>query len=273
MPIITIYQGASGSGENLAQQVAQALDYRCVSREVLREASERFAIPEAKLNSILEREPSWWERWLENLRPYQIAFQAAMCEVARGGNIVYHGHMGHELLPGIRHVLKIMLTASMEFRAEQIRSRQGLTDVAARKYIEEVDKARTQRIMALFGTNLHDPSRYDLVINMERISLEAASNMIVEVARLEEYQSTASSEQAFQDLTLASTIQGTLVMSPNLRNLTINVRANSGAIKLSGVLFQWTAEEEIVNLVQGLSGVTKVETDFVMSDEHLVEGI
>ena len=77
MPIITIYQGASGSGEALAQQVAQILDFRCVSREVLREASERFAIPEAKLNRILEREPNWWERWLENLRPYQIALQAA----------------------------------------------------------------------------------------------------------------------------------------------------------------------------------------------------
>ena len=273
MPIITIYQGASGSGEALAQQVAQALDYRCVSREVLREASQRFAIPEAKLNSILEREPNWWERWLENLRPYQIALQAAMCEVARGGNIVYHGHMGHELLPGIRHLLKIMLTASMEVRIEQIRSRQGLTNIAARKYIEEVDKARTRRIMALFGTDLHDPSRYDLIINMERISLEAARNMIVDVARLEQYQSTASSEQEFQDLTLATTVQGTLVNTPNLRNLTINAHANSGEIKLSGVLFRWTEEEEIVDLVKGVPGVTKVETDFVMSDEHLVEGI
>ncbi len=273
MPIITIYQGASGSGEALAQQVAQILDYHCVSREVLREASQRFAIPEAKLNSILEREPNWWKRWLENLRPYQIALQAAMCEVARGGNIVYHGHMGHELLPGIRHVLKIMLTASMEFRAEQIRSRQGLTDVAARKYIEEVDKARTQRIMALFGTDLHDPSRYDLVINMERISLEAARNMIVDVARLEEYQSTASSEQDFQDLTLASRVQGTLVTTPEFRNLGIDVRANKGSVKLSGVLFQGTAEEEIVNLVKGVSGVTKVETDFVVSDDHLGDSV
>ena len=273
MPIITIYQGASGSGEALAQQVAQSLDYRCVSREVLREASERFAIPEAKLNSILEREPSWWERWLENLRPYQIAFQAAMCEVARGGNIVYHGHMGHELLPGIRHLLRIMLTGSMEFRIEQVRSRQGLTEVAARKYIEEVDKARTQRIKALFDTDLHDPSRYDLVLNLERISLEAAKNIIVEVARLEEFQLTASSEQGFQDLTLAASVQGTLVMTPEFRNLGIDVRANKGEVKLSGVLFKWTSEEEIIELVKGVPGVTKVEADLIISNEHLADGV
>ena len=53
MPIITIYRGAHASGEPLAQSVAIALGYRCVSREVLLEASQRFAIPEAKLNEIL----------------------------------------------------------------------------------------------------------------------------------------------------------------------------------------------------------------------------
>ena len=41
MPIITIYQGASGEGQELAETVAEALGYRCVGREVLVEASRR----------------------------------------------------------------------------------------------------------------------------------------------------------------------------------------------------------------------------------------
>ena len=52
MPIITIYQGASGEGQELAETVAEALGYRCVGREVLVEASRRYGIPEAKLNEI-----------------------------------------------------------------------------------------------------------------------------------------------------------------------------------------------------------------------------
>ncbi|NIO07516.1 MAG: BON domain-containing protein, partial [Deltaproteobacteria bacterium] len=255
MPIITIYQGASGSGDALAQQVADDLGYRCVGREVLREASQRFDIPEAKLNKILEREPNWWERWLENLRPYRIALQAAMCSVAQEGNIVYHGHMGHELFPGIRHVLKVMLTAPLEYRIDQVRSRQQISEEAARKFVEEVDKARRGRIKALFETDLHDPSRYDLVLNMQRIGLETARGMIVQVARLDEFQPTAASEQDFQNLTLAATVQSTLVMKPEFRNLGIDVIANKGAVKLTGVLFQWAAEEEIVNIVKGIPGV------------------
>ena len=268
MPIITIYRGAHASGEPLAQSVAIALGYRCVSREVLLEASQRFAIPEAKLNEILEREPHWWERWIQNLRPYRIAIQAAMCEMAEGGNLVYHGHMGHELLPGIRHVIKVLLTAPMEFRIKQVRAQQELDEAAARRYIDQVDSARARRLMALFGTDWRDPSRYDLALNMAQMSLEAAKQVIVEVARLEEYQPTATSEQDFQNLSLAVRVEAALMMPPRWRNLRIEVRAEQGQVHVSGILPQFVSETDIIPLIEGVSGVTKVVTDLISSDEY-----
>jgi cytidylate kinase len=135
MPIITIYQGASGEGQELAETVARALDYRCVGREVLVEASRRYGIAEAKLNEIVEKGPHWWERLLQDLRPYRTALQATLCELAHDGKAVYHGHLGHELLFGIGHVLKVLLSAPIEFRVEQVRARQGLTDAAARNHM------------------------------------------------------------------------------------------------------------------------------------------
>jgi hypothetical protein len=47
MPIITIYRGASGEGQELAEAVAQDLGYSCVGREVLVGASRGYGIPEA----------------------------------------------------------------------------------------------------------------------------------------------------------------------------------------------------------------------------------
>ena len=69
MPIITIYQGASGEGQELAETVAHALGYRCVGREVLVGASRQYGIPEVKLNEVVEKDPHWWERLLQDLRP------------------------------------------------------------------------------------------------------------------------------------------------------------------------------------------------------------
>ena len=131
MAIITIYQGASGSGEELAEAVAEALGYGCVSREVLIQASLRYGIPEIRLNEIAEKELPWWNRFLQNLDPYRLALQASFCEIAESNAIVYHGHLGHELLPDARHVLKVLLTAPIEMRAQQVQARQKLSAAAA----------------------------------------------------------------------------------------------------------------------------------------------
>ena len=260
MPIITIYQGASGEGQELAETVAEGLGYRCVGREVLVEASRRFGIPEAKLNEIVEKGPHWWERLLQDLRPYRIALQAALCELAHDGKVVYHGHLGHELLSGIGHVLKILLTAPIEFRIEQIRARQSLTDIAARHYIEEVDKARSRRLMAMFGTDWRDPSRYDLILNMGKMSREGAKRVILEAARLEEYQPSPASNQAFNDLALSSRVYAALFASPNVRGFAVEVRAEGGHIHLKGRV-DHGLEDQFVKLVKNVPGVTKVTSD------------
>ncbi|HSF58073.1 MAG TPA: cytidylate kinase-like family protein [Candidatus Binatia bacterium] len=179
MPIITIYQGASGSGQELAEAVAGILGYRCVGRTELLEASRRYRIPEAKLNQILEKGPHWWERLLQNMRPYRIALQGAFCEIAADGKIVYHGHLGHELLPGIRHVLKVLLTAPLEVRIDLIRSRENLSQGEAGRYIDEVDKARSRRLLSMFGADWRDSSRYDLVLNLGHMKLESAKRLII----------------------------------------------------------------------------------------------
>jgi cytidylate kinase len=261
MPIVTIYQGASGEGQELAETVAEALGYRCVGREVLVEAARRYAIPEAKLNEIVEKGSHWWERLLQDLRPYRIALQAALCELANDGKVVYHGHLGHELLPGVGHVLKVLLTAPIEFRIEQVRARQSLTDVAARHYIEEVDKARTSRLMAMFGTDWRDPNRYDLVLNMSTMRREGARRLIIEAAKLEEYQPTPVSEQAFNNLALSSRVHATLFASPEVQGSALEVSADRGHVHVNGRVNQGLEEDELVTLVKSVPGVTKATTD------------
>ena len=65
MSIITISHEAFGDGRQVAERVAAILNYRCISREVLIKASERYGIAEAKLFEVLEEKPHhWWAQWL-----------------------------------------------------------------------------------------------------------------------------------------------------------------------------------------------------------------
>jgi len=239
---------------------------------VLIEASRSCGISEAKLNEVLEKDPHWWERWLQNMRPYRIALQAAICEVAQGGNIVYHGHIGHELLPGIRHVLKVLLAAPLEFRIKQVQLQQGLDEAKARRYIDHVDEARTRRLVALFGTDWRDVTRYDLALNVAQVGIEGVTRVIVEAARLERYQLTAASRQDFENLAITSQVQAALVMSPSFRNLGITVKVEKGEVLLSGVFAYSVPEEEIVRLVKRIPGVTRVVTDFTVVRADMGEG-
>ena len=260
MPIITIYQGASGEGQELAESVAQILGYRCGGREVLVEAGRRYRIPEAKLNEIVEQGPRWWERLLQDLRPYRIALQAALCELAHDGKLVYHGHLGHELLPGIGHVVKVLLTAPIAFRVKQISARQNLTDSAARHYIDEVDKAHSRRLMAMFGADWRDPNRYDLVLNMGTMRREGAVRMIVEAAKLEEYQPTSASSRAFDDLSVGSRVYATLLAVPKIRESGLEVHATEGHIHIGGRI-ERGLQEELVRIVKIIRGVKEVTVD------------
>ena len=117
MAIITVSHDAFGAGHAVAEQVAEILGYRCISREVLIKASERYGIAEAKFFEILGEKPRpWWAPWLENRRVYRAALQAALCEFAQDGNIVYHGRAGQEFFPGIRHVLNVFVDTPTESR-------------------------------------------------------------------------------------------------------------------------------------------------------------
>jgi len=266
MPIITIYRGEFTAGEEIANSVARALGYQCVTREALIEAGRRYGIAEAKLNDVLERDPYWWERWFQNMRPYRVALQAAMCEIAQEDKIVYHGHIGHRLLPGIRHVLKVMLTAPLEFRIQQVQSRHNLDEARARDYIDHADEAHTRRLVTLFGTDWRDITQYDLALNVAQVGIEGATRLIVEAARLERYQPTAASRQDFKNLALANRVQAALLTSLKFRDLAVTVRAEDGEIHVLGAFARPVSEEELVPIIKSVPGVTKVVTDCIPPD-------
>lgn len=264
MQIITIYQGASGSGEELAGTLAESLGYRCVSRELLLEASLRYGIPQAKLAEILDREPNWWTSFTRNVERYRIALQAAFCEVARDQGIVYHGHIGHELVPKFQHVIKILLTAPMEMRIKQVRVRQKLNERSARRYVEEIDKARTRRLQELFKTDWQDASRYDLVVNLGYMSLATAKHLILETAQAPDYQMTSESKQEFKNFALVSRVRATLAFTTGLSPASLRIRADQGEIIVSGTIPHWVSETDITGQIRSVRGVKDVKAEFAI---------
>jgi len=266
MSIITLSHEAFGAGRAVAERVAAILNYRCISREVLLKASERYGIAEAKLFEVLEEQPHhWWAQWIESRGIYRIALHAALCELAQEGNIVYHGRAGQEFFPGIRHVLNVFVDTPTESRIRQVMARNGLAEEAAKKYLEKLDRIRARRMRELFKIDWRDPTRYDMVLNTSRTTVETAAHMIAEVSQREEYRPTAESLQAVKDVTITARVKAMLMAPFRLEISDLEVETRCGEVHVSGIILAEGVKDIAVDTIRKIPGVTRVKTDFIIT--------
>jgi len=258
MSIITISRGTASGGQALAERVAAKLGWACLSNEVIAEAARRYGVPEPKLVKAFETAPTFWEKLLASRRVHLTFVQAAMCEFALRGNLVYHGHAGHELLPGISHILKVRLVAPLEYRIRVVMERDKLDRKGASRYIAQVDEERASRMRYLFGVDWRDPHLYDLVLSLNKLTLETACEMVIRAVQWPEFQPTEASRAALRDLALSSRIRAALAADPRTTSLEIDVRVADGTVTLGGSLPSEGSMRDVQAIVENIPDIKQI---------------
>lgn len=261
MAIITVSRGSLSGGQALAERVAERLGCRCISGEALVEAAVKYGVPEPKLSQVFEKMPGFWERLTKSRRLYVIFLQAAMYELAQQGKLVYHGQAGQQLLKGISHVLKVRLIAPLEYRLKAAMEREGMSRQGALQYIQQVDDERLRRMRYLFNVDWRDPALYDIVLNLEDISLETAADVVLYLAQHKEYQPTPASEKVLNDLTLSCRVKASLAAHPVTSGLDVDVRADDGNVWVTGLIDSGELEYEVIRIAQTVPGAKEVITE------------
>ncbi len=207
MAIITISRGCYSHGKELAEMVAEELGYECISREVLIDASNLFLVPERELFKSLHDAPSILKRLQYDREYYFDCIQAALLDRVKNDNVVYHGNAGHFMLPDVSHVLKVRVVADMDQRIAFMMSKEGITHAQAAERIEKEDSERYRWTQYLYKRNLQDPLLYDLVVNVGKMKLEHACDLICYASRLGSFRTTAESERRISELALTNLVK------------------------------------------------------------------
>jgi cytidylate kinase len=210
MAIITISRGCFSHGKEIAEQVAKALEYECLSLEFLMEASQFFRVPEKKLMKSIHDSPGILERITHERERFLSCIQAALLEHIKKDNVVYHGYAGHLLIPDVAHVLKVRVIAKIEDRITFLRDRRKMSRNEAVDFIETEDKHRAEWNHYFFKTDMNDPQLYDMVLNIGRLKLRDACEIICTAARSESYRTTPSSEKAISNLAVGSHVKAAI---------------------------------------------------------------
>ncbi len=259
MAVITISRGSASGGLLLAQRLGEKLGYDVVGREeILREAA-RFGAAEEALNEALLKPPTFLERFRHERRRYLAFVQAALCQRALRGRVVYHGNAGHLLLQGVSHVLCIRLIASMSFRIQKVMEREHVSRDEAVRHIEAADKQRREWTRFLYGKDWLDPLLYDLVINLQTMGVEAAVEIAATAAQHPDFAPTEESRKAMADLTLASRVRAALAADPKTAAVEVTVRADGDAVALAGKLRPASAVDAVIGVASAVEGVRQVD--------------
>jgi cytidylate kinase len=211
MAVVTISRGSYSHGKGVAEKVALKLGYECIAREVLLEASEHFNIPEVKLVEAFQDAPSMLDRLSFGKEKYVAYIQAALLRHFQKDKVVYHGLAGHFFVKGVPHVLKVRIIADLEDRVGIVMQRDGVSRKEALSFLKKIDKERSSWSKYLYGIDTSDPSLYDLVVHIRKYTVDDAVNLICSSVNLKQFQTTAVSQKAMDDLALAAEVKAALI--------------------------------------------------------------
>jgi len=178
--------------------------------------------------------------------------------------LVYHGHLGHLLLPGIAHVVGLRVVADLQSRVKAACRQEGLGREEAKAYIERADRQQRQWVRFLFGVDWEDARLYDLVLNLSRVRLPTVSEMVARLAAGEEFRPTPDSQRAMRNLTAASRVRALLANHPETRDLDLHVEAVDGIVMITGVSHSEAIEAALTSALQRVQGVTEVRWEIAM---------
>ena len=256
MAIITISRGTFSGGKALAGKLAARLGYPSLGREeAIQEATKEYGISEDKLTAAVLNPPSIWQQTAGPRLAYLKCLTASIMERAKDGNLIYHGYAGHLLLSGISNLLRVRVIADMEFRIQAAMKEKNLSRNDALEYIEKVDKDRKKWTHFLYGLDWQDPALYDLVLNLEHISIENACEVIAFRINLDDFKPTPATQKAFEDSLLSSRIWASLAKDERSRVASIQVTADSGVVTLKGSLGSQKAIDNILHIAGQVKGV------------------
>lgn len=200
MPVIIISKGSYSHGGEVARRVAERLGYDCISRDILIETSKKFNVSELRLIRAVKDAPSFLERYTFGREKYINYIKAAILNNIVKGNVVYHGFAGHFFVKDISHVLKVRIIADIEERIAYMMKRENVSKEEAVQLVNKVDGDRTKWSIKLYGIDTWDSRLYDLVINIGKIAIDEAVDLVCQTAVLKAFQPTTESQEQIERL-------------------------------------------------------------------------
>lgn len=195
--VITINRELGSGGRTVGRLLSQRLQVKYYDKALIEQLTQKFGLTVEEIERIKGQKKTWWNEFnsyyqtlnsttkpmqAESIISSKILFETEKkilttlaaeesCVVAgRSGFLVFRDHPNH---------LNIFIEASMEHRIQRIMRKKNIMRQEAIDIINKVDKEREIFIQKYEDTSRYDTRNYHLIINMDELSEEGATDVIM----------------------------------------------------------------------------------------------
>ena len=195
--VITLNRELGSGGRTVGRKLAEKLNVKYYDKALIEGLTKEFGLTVDEIEKVKAQKKSWWNEFnnyykkrnsttlpmeaetvltTESMmatekRILQTLAEEESCVVAgRSGFLVFRDWPNH---------MNILIQASLKKRIERVMERQHLSREEAEAVIEKVDKGRETFIQKYADTSRYDARNYDLVINMDTLTEDDATDIIL----------------------------------------------------------------------------------------------
>jgi cytidylate kinase len=265
MYFITFSEKMGTNGSEIARRVSDQLGYRFYDTEAIENVAQEMGFLQ-DVKEIDEKVPSLFERIFSH-KPeiYLDRLNSVIYELASRGNAVFLGRGSYILLRGFKCALHIRVTASLEKRIQNLMER-GLQREVATNAIHRSDHERGSFVKFAFEVDWENPELYDLMLNMDNLTIDLAVNTVLHIAGSEEIKARSlDAMKSLEMMGLARRAEAALIEAGLKHGPSISV-LEPGRIQLTGFVVDPMTKTKAEEILKGVKGIQSIDNQIQVSE-------
>jgi cytidylate kinase len=263
MTLIAMTREIGSLGTEVAGRVAKRLGLEIVRSEVAaNNVARRLGVAESAISRYLDGSASLLERWQIDRRKLFHYASEEILSLAQRGNVLVKGWGAATMLRDVPQVINVRVCAPMEFRVRVMMERQGRNDApTVQEEIERFDAARARTLRAYFNVEQEDARLYHIVLNTERLSVDACVDAVCKLAEGPQFRDTFESRSALANKLLEAKISSALVdhIGVAMAPLGLSVSIANGRITLAGTTCSGSLRRQAEEIAHASAGMLQID--------------
>jgi len=184
MTVIAMTRQLGCLGTEVANGIADRLGLKIVHSEIVaNNVAGRLGVGEDSVLRYVDGSASLFERWAIDKRKLSRYTTEEILSIAHHGRVLIRGWGAATLLRDTPHVISVRVCASMNFRIGVMMKRFRSKDAeAVRQELERFDAVHTRTLRASFNIEQEDALLYHIVLNTDRLPVDACVNAVCQLA-------------------------------------------------------------------------------------------